>query len=290
VSNKNILKYSFLINQYALREMGLIGSLDIIDLALFDICKDMFASQKTNKKISNGIQFTWIAYGSINDRAPILHLHDKDNIAKRFKKMVSCGILRSIVDRKDGNKTYFSPGEKYDDLIYFKDPSGFKTDTLPAFEPEPLPAFEPDKSPNHSYSPNQESMAPPGFEKPSDETDNHKESIPLVPSSPKKDIPIARPPSHQSDPPSRLYEWFYERLKARGSLPVDAKGKIVLHKHGRASATAIEAQVGYETAVKVYEWGFKEWYRAPDLSSWSSLKGAYDQAKKKKPSYERSLY
>lgn len=79
----------------------------------------------------------------------------------------------------------------------------------------------------------------------------------------------------------RLYESFYSDLKARGALPVDKAGKVILHKHGKAAATDIVGQVGLEEALKVFKWGWANWYRPPSLSAWSELKGAYDKRKKK---------
>lgn len=108
------MKHVITINQFAAKELGLIGSLDIIDLALFDSFKSFANSSRCEKIIDeNGFWF-WVSYQLIIDELPFSGLNTKDAIYRRMKKLENARIIVFHPNNQRMNKTFFQWGKNYD--------------------------------------------------------------------------------------------------------------------------------------------------------------------------------
>ena len=61
------------------------------------------------RKIINNKIFFGIKYEKVLEDLPILKANTKRTIARRFDKLVEKGLISKHIDKKAGNKTYFSP-------------------------------------------------------------------------------------------------------------------------------------------------------------------------------------
>ncbi len=257
--------YSLNLNIKAAYDMRLdMAGIDLIDLCIFEVIKSMMISDSFSKVIVEGVQWIWVAHSKVLDQCPFLEIK-KQRLSQRIQKLCDVGLLKKHLDMASGSRTLYRQGPSFDGMLLAGGTEKITHPSVVSYAGGTEKITDNNIILNKSI--NNECKSDLGKSSP---TTSSEESKIEEGEKPKKDISRAAPSC-------RLYEWFYERLKAQGALPTSKGGRIALHQHGKSSATDIEAQVGYEMAVKVYEWGFEHWFRVPDLSNWSSLKTEYDK-------------
>jgi len=97
--------------------------LDIIDAEILRWFIDFYFTGKMTKVIDKktNFEYVWVKYQAIIDDLPILGITNKQVIARRFKKMVDAGILKSYLHKKNGVYSCFQINEdEYNTLIEYK--------------------------------------------------------------------------------------------------------------------------------------------------------------------------
>ncbi len=121
------MKYSIFINQKAVATHFKDANLDLIDMAVFDYCRDIIASPnvKLERVLFAGKLHTWINYAHLARSMPLLGITANDVVRRRINTLVDAKLLIRYVRR---SKTYFTLGEKAD-LLNFE--SELISDTPP---------------------------------------------------------------------------------------------------------------------------------------------------------------
>ena len=104
------MRYTVTFNQLGLlhyNDQNPSKKIDFIDAILLMTLYELSKWDDVNKKIHNNQEYFWAAYQKILDEIPTLPLHSKDSISKRFKKLISYGLIKRWIDKKDNSKTYF---------------------------------------------------------------------------------------------------------------------------------------------------------------------------------------
>lgn len=108
------MKHTLHVNQFAAKELGFLGKLDLVDLCLFDSFKSFANSMRCEKMIDEGGIWFWISYALIIEEIPFSGLHTKDAIYRRMKKLEAAGIIVFHPKNQKMNKTFFQWGANYD--------------------------------------------------------------------------------------------------------------------------------------------------------------------------------
>lgn len=111
------MKYSIFINQKAVATHFAEAKLDIIDMAVFDYCRDIITSpnEKLKRILRNDRPYTWINYAHLLSNMPLLGITSSDVVRRRINNLLDAKLLvRHVVY----SKAYFTLGEKAD-LLYF---------------------------------------------------------------------------------------------------------------------------------------------------------------------------
>lgn len=100
-------------DQKTLCDMGL----DIVDTKLLRYIVDFYHSGSMAKVIVDDVEYFWVKYGAVIKELPILNIQSKVAIARRFDKLVACGLLEKVVHKQGGTYTCFRFTKKYDLLV-----------------------------------------------------------------------------------------------------------------------------------------------------------------------------
>jgi len=111
------MRYTLHINQAGAKAAGLLGKVDLIDLALFDAFKDFANSNKCEKKFEQKRVWFWISYKMLVDEIPFVPIKTKDAVYRRMKKLAAVGVIDFHPDNQKTGKSFFAWGEKYDFMI-----------------------------------------------------------------------------------------------------------------------------------------------------------------------------
>ena len=107
------LKYTILgFSQVDLLE----NDLDIIDAMLLRFFIDFKDTDKMYSEIVKDDKFYWVKYDAIKENIPIINL-DKRAIARRFKKLTDCGMLKQYIKKDKGTYSMYAVGNNYSKLI-----------------------------------------------------------------------------------------------------------------------------------------------------------------------------
>lgn len=108
------MKYSFLgYNVKKIMEFNL----DVKDLAILRYFDDFMESGKMNYEVIEGVKYYWLSYKNIEDELPFLGL-GKRSIMMRMLKLRDLDILSHYTKKEGGTFSYYSLGEKYEELLY----------------------------------------------------------------------------------------------------------------------------------------------------------------------------
>ena len=105
IQQKQFFKYAD--KNIVLDENGKEIVLDLVDLSLFDYLFYVINSDWVSKTKIENKTFALIPYQTIIDENPQLRISNKNNIARRLKKLIKYGLLESIIKQEEGNQTYF---------------------------------------------------------------------------------------------------------------------------------------------------------------------------------------
>lgn len=121
------MKYTIHINQAGADEAGLRGSVDIIDLAVFDAFKDFANSNRCEKMIdaAGGVWF-WIDYNLVIQELPYCNLNTKDSVYRRMRKLAEAKIIEFNPANQKMGRSFFRWSDNYDALITTTQPSDEK--------------------------------------------------------------------------------------------------------------------------------------------------------------------
>ena len=111
------MKYSFL--GYSVKKI-MEFDLDVKDLAILRYFDDFMESGKMNYEVIEGVKYYWISYKNIEDELPFLGL-GKRSIMMRMLKLRDLGILSHYTKKEGGTFSYYSPGERYSELLYINE-------------------------------------------------------------------------------------------------------------------------------------------------------------------------
>lgn len=136
------MQYNININQKAILEISKKTGvkLGLKHASIIDFYLKFRNSKKAKTKIFEEKEYVWISYSLILGNLPLLEIKSKDVLARYFIDLIKANILIKVVSKEMGNKTYWRPGENFEDLFF---------DTLPTFQSEPsddpvdtLPTFQ----------------------------------------------------------------------------------------------------------------------------------------------------
>ena len=89
-------------------------SIDCIDLVILRWFVDFYPEMK--KVEMNGKQYALLSYNKIENDLPILAIKRRA-IADRLSKLVKLEVLDSVIDKEEGNRTYFAFGKNYHKML-----------------------------------------------------------------------------------------------------------------------------------------------------------------------------
>lgn len=111
------MKYNINISQYGAARAGLLGKVDIVDLAVFDAFRDFANSGRCHKIILHNKAWFWIDYGLVIQELPFVPITTKDGVYRRMKNLAAVGIVEFCPDNQRLARSYFCWGPTYDVLI-----------------------------------------------------------------------------------------------------------------------------------------------------------------------------
>lgn len=112
------MKYTIHVNQAGADEAGLRGSIDIIDLAVFDAFKDFANSNRCEKMVdAAGKVWFWIDYSLVIEELPYCNLNTKDSVYRRMRRLADAKIIEFNPDNQKMGRSFFRWSVNYDTLI-----------------------------------------------------------------------------------------------------------------------------------------------------------------------------
>lgn len=108
------MKYSVLgFNQQKLVDFGL----DLKDTMLLRYFVDFKETGKMRNITLESETYYWLKYEAVVDEFPLLDIKTKDTVYRRLQKLVKSKILKHTTVKDYGNYSYYSLGEKYEELL-----------------------------------------------------------------------------------------------------------------------------------------------------------------------------
>lgn len=104
------MKYNLNISQAAAIDVGLEGKVDIIDLAIFDVFRGLFSTNKINKLTYNGYTYVEIRWRLVVKESPFIGITTRSPIHKRFKKLCDVGLMEAHPDNQKTNSSWYKMG------------------------------------------------------------------------------------------------------------------------------------------------------------------------------------
>ena len=111
------MKYLITVSQYGAARAGLLGKVDLVDLAIFDAFKDFANSERIQKIHRHGHTWFWIDYKLIIAELPFLDISTSDAVYRRMKKLAAAEVIVFCPDNQQLGRSYFRWGPVYDILI-----------------------------------------------------------------------------------------------------------------------------------------------------------------------------
>lgn len=111
------MKYNINISQYGAARAGLLGKVDIVDLAVFDAFRDFANSGRCHKIILHQKQWFWIDYALVIQELPFVGISSRDGVYRRMKNLSAVDIIQFCPDNQRLGRSYFCWGPMYDILI-----------------------------------------------------------------------------------------------------------------------------------------------------------------------------
>ena len=112
------MKYTIVINQYAITKLGLDKKTDLIDWAILDYLKDWTFAAKKKTLTLDGKEYIWINYNHMLEQMPLLGFKDKHSVGDRIKKFKSLSLIETF-QSKD-NTLYFRFTHNIENLFFDK--------------------------------------------------------------------------------------------------------------------------------------------------------------------------
>ena len=112
------MKYTIVINQYAITKLGLDKKTDLIDWAILDYLKDWTFATKKKTLTLDGKEYIWINYNHLLEQMPLLGFKDKHSIGDRIKKFKLLSLIETF-QSKD-NTLYFRFTHNVENLFFDK--------------------------------------------------------------------------------------------------------------------------------------------------------------------------
>ena len=109
------MKDKISINQKVVAEHGLLGKLDLIDLALFDFIYHFF-NCNFDKKITfiqDGVEYTEIRYSMIQKQMPLLNIGTKRTLINRINKLIAAGLIDRYENNGTENRCGYKKGKNF---------------------------------------------------------------------------------------------------------------------------------------------------------------------------------
>lgn len=91
--------------------------LDLKDLAFLTYFQWFKDTKNMKTKIINGEVYYWVYYNSFLEAMPCTGIRDKSGLRKRLKKLCDKEVLDFVLDKNDGNYTYYKPGIRFNNLL-----------------------------------------------------------------------------------------------------------------------------------------------------------------------------
>lgn len=102
---------------------SVIKKIDVLDLVILRWFTDFY--HKMVKMEFEGKQYAWVDYKSLLKDMPILDM-GKDNLYKRFKKLVLLGVLNHYTSKNGGTFSYYTFGENFTSLLETSQPQNYE--------------------------------------------------------------------------------------------------------------------------------------------------------------------
>lgn len=109
------MKYNVVINQKAVIDNGLIGKLDIIDLAIFDFVYHFFNSDFEDKVTftKNGVEYTEIRPSLLEKEMPLLKIGTKRTFINRMNNLINAGLIERYENNSTENRSGYKKGVNF---------------------------------------------------------------------------------------------------------------------------------------------------------------------------------
>jgi hypothetical protein len=101
-------------SQAAMFDLGL----DCVDACILRWFVDFYQTGKMSKVESGGKTYMWVQYQACIDDLPLMRVTNREVLARRFRKMVACGLMEAYVHKTGGIYTCYRLNETiFADLI-----------------------------------------------------------------------------------------------------------------------------------------------------------------------------
>lgn len=106
-------QYTIEINQIGAINAGLPDSVDVKDLAIFDVLLKFSLWEGCKTIFENGKRYYYFDWEIIPKRAPRLKITSRSTVKDRIKTLCDCGLLEGHPDNSKLNQSWFAFGPKY---------------------------------------------------------------------------------------------------------------------------------------------------------------------------------
>lgn len=150
------MKYNITINQKSVIDNGLLGELDIIDLAIFDFIYHFFNSDFEDKVTftKNGIEYTEIRPALLEREMPLLKIGTKRTFINRMNNLINAGLIERYENNSNENRSGYKKGVNFS-IFEFDKPK--KTDSQ-GYENNFTPPMKTDSHNNNITNNNKEEI------------------------------------------------------------------------------------------------------------------------------------
>lgn len=108
------MKFNININQKAIINNGL--DIDLVDAAIIDCLRNMFAASWCSEMVINGIAYKWIAATKVVEEMPLLKLK-KNAVQKRLRNIEALGLIERSPENQSMGRSFFRATRKLDLLF-----------------------------------------------------------------------------------------------------------------------------------------------------------------------------
>lgn len=108
------MKYTITVSQKRAAELGLIGQLDFIDLAIFDLFVAMLASPKVKREEYNETPYILFNHKLVSQQLPLAGINHRNPFGRRMKKLAAAGLIEPHPENQKKAKSLYGPGPIFD--------------------------------------------------------------------------------------------------------------------------------------------------------------------------------